>query len=194
VQSQADALSEICRERGFAQFVAMTTMLRGWSLAAQDNAGEGIALIQEGLDAIRATGVSRLAFQLALLAEACSWAGEVERGLTAVVEAEAAIESTGERLWEAEVLRLKGRLLLAGSAPDRVESEASLKQAIDVARKQDTKWFELRAAMSLAQLWAEQGRRAEAHDLLAPIYGWFTEGFETKDLKDAKQLLGELRC
>ena len=194
VQTQAAELSEICRERGFAQFVAMTTMLRGWSLAAQDNASEGIALIQEGLDAIRATGVSRLAFQLALLAEACSWAGEIERGLTAVVEAEAAIESTGERLWEAEVLRLKGRLLLAGSAPDRVESEASLKRAIDVARKQDTKWFELRAAMSLAQLWAEQGRRAEAHDLLAPIYGWFTEGFETKDLKDAKQLLGELRC
>ena len=102
-------------------------------------------------------------------------------------------EESGERWWEADLHRLEGELLLIRASDNQAEAEACFRRALEVAQAQSAKAFELRASTSLARLWAEQGRRAEAHDLLAPIYGWFTEGFDTADLKDAKALLEELR-
>ena len=104
----------------------------------------------------------------------------------------AAVDSTGERYYEAELHRLKGECLLAPSIANYTEAEACFEQALDIARNQQVKSLELRAAMSLSRLWQQQGKRQEAHDLLAPIYHWFTEGFDTADLQEAKALLDEL--
>ena len=102
------------------------------------------------------------------------------------------VEDTGERFWEAELYRLKGELLLRHTIPNEHQAAACFQQALDVARHQQAKSLELRAAMSLSRLWQQQGKRAEARELLAPIYGWFTEGFDTADLQEAKALLEEL--
>jgi predicted ATPase len=118
--------------------------------------------------------------------------GQAEEGLNVLAEALAAAHNSGERWWEAELYRLKGELLLARSTENQTEAEACFHQALDVARHQQAKSLELRAAMSLARLWQRQGKQTEAHDLLAPIYGWFTEGFDTVDLQEAKVLLEEL--
>ena len=109
-----------------------------------------------------------------------------------LAEALATMRRSKECFWEAEVYRLKGELLLYEAASDASQAEASLLHALDVARLQQAKWWELRAAMSLSRLWQRQGKRAEAHALLAPVYGWFTEGFDTADLQEAKSLLDEL--
>jgi len=109
-----------------------------------------------------------------------------------LAEALTAVHKTGERQHEAELYRLKGELLLQQDIPDEHEAESCLRQAVDVARQQQAKSLELRAAMSLSRLWQQQGKRVEAHELLAPIYGWFTEGFDTADLQEAKALLAEL--
>jgi predicted ATPase len=124
---------------------------------------------------------------LALLAEAYGDGEQAEEGLTALDEALTVVESTGERYWEVELHRLKGTLLLTRSAEP--QAEACFRQALDVARRQHAKSLELRAAMSLARLWQRQGKCAEAHELLAPVYGWFTEGFDTPDLQEARALL-----
>ena len=115
-----------------------------------------------------------------------------EEGLTLLTEALAVTNDTGERRWEAELHRLKGELLLAGSAEHATEAETCFHQALDVARRQQAKSWELRAAVSLARLWQQQGKRTEARVLLAPIYGWFTEGFDTADLREARALLEAL--
>jgi predicted ATPase len=109
-----------------------------------------------------------------------------------LTEALALVDTTGERWCEAELHRLKGELLLQGSSENATEAEACFHHALEIARTQQAKSFELRAATSLARLWQHQGKRQEAHDLLAPVYGWFTEGFDTADLKDAKALLDAL--
>ncbi len=154
---------------------------------------EGIAQIQQGLVAQHATGaeIARPSF-LALLAEAHAAAGQAEAGLGVLAEALALVDHTGERHWEAEVHGLKGELLLQQAVPDAPQAEACFQQALAVARRQQAKSWELRAAMSLSRLWQQQGKRAEARELLAPIYGWFTEGFDTADLQEAKALLEEL--
>jgi predicted ATPase len=107
-------------------------------------------------------------------------------------EALAVVHNTGRRFYEAELYRLKGELLLARSAAHRAEAEACFQRALDMARRQQAKSLELRAAMSLSRLWQQQGKRTEAYELLAPIYGWFTEGFDTADLQEAKALLETL--
>ena len=130
---------------------------------------------------------------LALLAEAYGQAGQPEAGLTCLAEAVTRVEATEERWWEAEVYRLQGELLLRlRSPPDVAQATACFHQALDVARRQQAKALELRAALSLSRLWQQQGQRAEAHALLAPIYGWFTEGFDTADLREAQVLLEQL--
>jgi predicted ATPase len=118
--------------------------------------------------------------------------GQPEAGLAVLTEALTLVETTGERLYEAELHRLRGALLLQQNSANQAEAENFFHQAIVVAQKQSAKSLELRAAISLAKLWYQQGKRQEAHDLLAPVYGWFTEGFDTADLKDAKALLEEL--
>ena len=114
------------------------------------------------------------------------------RGCTALAEALAVLDTTELRYYAAELYRLKGALLLQQAVPDAAQAEACFQQALDIARQQQAKSWELRAATSLARLWQQQGKRDEAHALLAPVYGWFTEGFDTADLQDAKVLLAEL--
>ena len=162
-------------------------------LVAQGQGEAGIAQMHQGLAAIRTTGQRlSLSAYLARLAEACGNSGQVEAGLRLLAEALVHVDHTGERYYEAEVYRLKGELLLRQAVPDSLQAEGCFQQAIAVARRQQAKSWELRAATSLSRLWQQQGKRAESHALLAPIYGWFTEGFGTADLKDAKALLNEL--
>jgi predicted ATPase len=126
------------------------------------------------------------------LAEAYGRGGDDAAGLQRLAEALAVVEDTEECWWEAELYRLKGEILLQQATGSSAEAEACFQQALDIACHQQAKALELRAATSLARLWQQQGKRQEAHDLLAPVYGWFTEGFDTADLKDAEMLLHEL--
>ena len=127
-----------------------------------------------------------------LLAEAYSEAGQMQEGLNVLTEARSLVDNKGDRWWEAELYRLKEELLLAASPNNEPQAEAHLQQALKIARHQQAKSMELRAAMSLSRLWQRQGKRTEAREKLAPIYGWFTEGFDTADLCDARTLLEEL--
>jgi len=149
--------------------------------------------MRQGMTAWQATGaeVDR-PYYLALLAEGYGKAGRAEEGLHVLAEALAVVDAIEERYYAAELYRLQGELLLARSAGQHTEAETCFHQALDVARQQQAKSWELRAAMSLSRLWQRQGKRAEAYELLAPIYGWFTEGFDTADLQEAKALLAEL--
>ena len=160
-------------------------------MAGSRQSTEGIALLRAGLAALRATGtVTFVPFSLTLLADAEGKAKQRDEGLEHLAEAERLIAETEERWAEAELYRVRGELLRSGD--DAVAAERSFSQAIDVAQQQGAKFWELRAAISLAQLWREQGKRDAARDLLAPIYGWFTEGFDTPVLKEAKALLDTL--
>jgi predicted ATPase len=125
-----------------------------------------------------------------VLAQLYEKAGQPEEGLHQLAEAARLVEATQERWAEAEMHRLRGTLLL--SLSKHAEAENSYRQALSVAQRQSAKFWELRASTSLARLWCDQGKREEARELLAPVYGWFTEGFDTRDLKDAKALLDEL--
>jgi len=166
--------------------------MRGWALAQQGQAQEGIEQINQGLRAIRATGAELWRpYWLALLAEAHGTMGQPEAGITVLTEALTLADTTGARWYAPELYRLKGVLLLQQSPDNQAEAETCFHHALDIARSQQAKSLELRAASSMARLW-QQGRRREAHDLLAPVYGWFTEGFDTADLKDAKALLDAL--
>jgi predicted ATPase len=127
-----------------------------------------------------------------LLAYVSAHLGHTEGGLQALAEAHTLVEQQEERYWAAEISRLRGVLLLRQTGTSQAEAEAWLRRALDVARRQEAKALELRAVMSLSRLWQQQGKRADAHELLAPIYGWFTEGFDTTDLQEAKALLEEL--
>jgi class 3 adenylate cyclase/predicted ATPase len=193
VQEQAEALRALCTEHRFAYYLAWGTVLQGSAWAAQGEWVKGLAQIREGLAAWQAVGGRALWHWFrALLAEAYGRAGQVEEGLRALEEALEALQTTEDRIYEAEVYRLKGELLLQQSAEQQGEAEESLQQALEIARRQQAKSLELRAAMSLSRLWQRQGKQAEARTVLAPIYGWFTEGFDTADLQEAKALLDEL--
>jgi predicted ATPase len=192
-QERAEAVINLATEQGFPHFMALGSLLRGWALAHQGQAKEGIEQLHQDLTTYRATGAEILRpYWLALLAEAFGTTGEPHAGLTVLTEALTFAETTGERWYEPELYRLKGELLLAQSPDNHTEAETCFQHAIRIAQNQQAKSFELRAATSLARLWQQQGKRQEAHDLLAPVYNWFTEGFDTADLKDAKALLDEL--
>src|SRR5262249_23731410 len=159
----------------------------------QGQGKEGIELIHQDMIAYRAIGgeIGR-PYSLGLLAEAHGAIGEPETGLTALAEALVHVEHTGERYYEAEIHRLKGVLLLQQNSNNQAEAENCFHHVLDIARSQQARSFELRAATSLARLLQQQGKRQEAYDLLAPVYGWFTEGFDTADLIEAKALLDVL--
>jgi len=184
----------IANEHGFPQWAAQGRILQGWTDAQRGEATTGIARIRDGLAAYEATG-ARLGtpFDLALLAEALALAGMIEEGLAILDDALATAAATGVRGWDAEIHRLCGELTLRLPCPDPAKAEESFRTALAIAREQGTRGYELRAATSLARLWREQGRCAEARDLLAPVYGWFAEGFDTADLKEAKALLDQLQ-
>ena len=159
----------------------------------QQRREEGVAQLRQGLDAYRDGGAELyLPWHLALLAEAYRASGQAEGGLAALAEAMAMVDKTGERWYEAELYRLKGELMLSQSPDNSAEAETCFHQALDMARCRQAKSWELRAATSLARLWQSQDKRQDAYDLLAPVYGWFTEGFDTADLQEAKTLLQEL--
>jgi predicted ATPase len=192
-QESAEATISLSKEQGFPQWMAVGSILHGWALVQQGQAQEGIKQINQGLRAFRATGAEiNRSYFLALLAEAHGTLGEPEAGLVVLVEALTLVDKTGERWYEPELYRLKGELLLHQSSDNQAEAETCFHHALDIARNQQAKSWELRAAISLARLWQQQGKRQEAHDLLAPVYNWFTEGFDTADLKDAEALLHEL--
>jgi predicted ATPase len=192
-QELAEAAIALCTTQGFAQWLAENTLVCGWALAVQGQGEAGIAQLRQALAAFEATGASVRPYQLAMLAEAYGTTGQAEAGLVTLAEAFAAMHTTGERVWEAQLHQLKGELLLqAGGQACEAAAAACLHHALDVARRQQAKAWELRAATSLSRLWQQQGKQAEACTLLAPIYGWFTEGFDTADLQEAKALLEAL--
>jgi predicted ATPase len=169
---------------------------RGWALAKQGAVAEGIRQLHQGLAAIRDTGTElALSHHLALLAEAYCQGGQVNAGLNVLAEALVHLDKTLERGLESEIYRLKGDCLRAqtGERSEGREAEEYFRQALDVARRQQAKSLELRAAMSLSRLWQQQGRRTEAYQILVEVYGWFTEGFETPDLREAKALIEALQ-
>jgi predicted ATPase len=192
-QERAEAAISLTQEQGFLYWMTVGSMLRGWALAHQGQAQEGIEQITQGLLTYRATGAELLRpYFLALLAEAHSVIGQPEAGLPVLTEALALVGTTGERWYEPELYRLQGVLLLQQHADNQAEAERCFRHAIAIAQTQQAKSLELRAATSLARLWQQQGKRPEAYDLLAPVYHWFTEGFDTADLQDAKALLEAL--
>jgi predicted ATPase len=192
-QEHAEAVIILAKEQGFSFWMALGSLLRAWGLVQQGQAQEGIEQMSQGLTAFRATGAEILRpYFLALLAEAHSIIGQPEAGLTVLTEALALVDTTDERWYTPELHRLKGELLSQQSVDNHVEAEACFHKALHIARNQQAKSFELRTATSLARLWQHQGKRQEAYDLLVPLYGWFTEGFDTADLQDAKALLDEL--
>ena len=193
VQAQADALLPLATAQGFPLWVGLGTCLRGWALAIHGQGEAGQAQIHQGLAIVLATGQTlSQPLCLVLLAEAAGHAGKVDEGLHLLAEALTAFEAGGRGDMLAEAYRLQGELLLRQGTPDAAQAEACFQQALAIARRQQAKSWELRAAMSLSRLWQQQGKRAEAHELLAPIYDWFTEGFDTADLQEAKALLAEL--
>ena len=194
VRELAAALMELCREHDFALLLAGGKVLHGWTLTRQGQVEAGIRQMRQGLADWQATGaVSHRPYHLALLAEALGSEGRIEEGRTALAEALAT--ATEERFWEAELHRLEGELLLqlAGADPsvwDR--AEACFHRSLELARRQGSKSLELRAVVSLSRLYQTQGRRAETGHMLAETQGWFTEGFDTLDLQEAKALLDDL--
>jgi class 3 adenylate cyclase/predicted ATPase len=184
-----DQLVTLTTEQGFPHWRAMGAMCRGWVKVKNGDVAEGISLLRSGSGAFRATGAWR-PHNIALLAAASETAGQAEEALVLLDDALQIVERTGERWFVAELNRHKGQLLLRQGHSEAAEELYC--KALSIAREQGAKLWELRAAVSLARLRRDQGRRGEARVLLAPVYGWFTEGFDTPDLKEAKTLLDEL--
>ena len=202
-QQQSETLLEFSTEHGFVLWIATATSWQGLLLAEQGLAAggiagqkqvkEGITQMHKGLAIFRATGM-QLQLQLILgsLAGVCGQVGQVEEGLKALSEALEVMEKTDERYWKAELYRIKGELLLVRDKNEAAEAETCFQHAIEVSRRQKAKSLELRAVMSLGRLWHTQGKTVEAQQRLAEIYSWFSEGFDTGDLQEAKILLEEL--
>ncbi len=200
VQEHADMAISLCTARDFQFWGSWATFLKGGALAQQGQAQEGIRLIRHGRSIRQTIGDQHdLPLLLSILAQAYTQQGQAEEGLTEVSAALERVDTTGERIWAAELYRLKGELVLIQEDTEQKshvkgekEAQEYFHTALELARQQQAKSLELRAATSLARLWQSQGKSQEARDLLAPVYHWFTEGFDTADLKDAKTLLDEL--
>jgi predicted ATPase len=193
VEGRATALMALTAEHGFAHWHATATILHGWALAARGDLGAGLGEMRRGLAAKEVTGARlKIPFYLGLMADLHGRAGHGDEALRLVEDALARVEATGERWFQAELHRLKGEVLLRTAAADVTAAEACFREALRVAQGQGARWWELRATASLARLWAERGERRKAHDLLAPVHGWFIEGSDTPDLKGAKALLEQL--
>jgi predicted ATPase len=191
MQRHAEEALALSTEHGLPVFLAWGTVSRGMSLIARGEGQEGLSLITRGIAGLRAAGaVAGMPGALMMLARAYARLGQPVDGLNCLAKAAQIIETTDERLHEATLHLSRGDLLHAKGDPSA--AERSYHQAIAVAKLQSAKLFELRASISLARLWCKQDRRSEARNLLAPIYGWFTEGFDAPGLKEAKALLNEL--
>jgi len=191
IRPHAEQAVSLSGEHGFPFHLAWGLMYRAWSMSALGQSEEGYVSIAKGLSMHRATGsIAFTAHALTMLAEACNRLGRTTEGLNCLAEAEQIVETTNDRYHEAELHRVRGDLLNATG--DQAATERSYQKAIAIAKRQSAKMFELRASTSLARLWRDRGKRTEARDLLAPIYGWFTEGSDTPVLQDAKALLDQL--
>src|SRR5262249_43933007 len=188
-----EALLALATAQGFPLWVGNGTFYRGVALVMQGGAAAGLTEMHQGMAGVLATGGAQVRpFWLALLADVLGHPGQGEAGLRLLAEALVELEASGQGDLLAEAYRLQGVLLLQQAVPDPTRAASCFQQALAIARRQQAKSWELRAALSLARLWQAQGKRAEAYELLAPIYGWFTEGFDTVDLQEARALLEEL--
>ena len=199
-RERAEAAIALSAEQDLAQWSAWSMPIGGWAMAEHGQTGEGIARIREGLDAAQAIRAEMFrSYYLCLLAEAYGRAGLPRSGLAELAAAQTLVEKNDERFWEAELYRLRGELLLQDSAlggrpdfPPGPSAEACFRKGIDIARRQGAKSLELRSAMSLSRLWQQEGKREQARQIVADVYAWFTEGFDTEDLKEARLRLEEL--
>jgi len=191
LDERVNELVAVATEQGFRHWRAVGAIHRGWVTVKNGEVAQGASLLRNGLAAFRATGAKVwVPYPLSLLARSCEIAGQVEEAATLLDEALQTIEQTGEHFFAAELTRHQGGLLLRGGHPEAAEQ--LYRKALGIAEEQEAKIWELRVAVSLARLRRDQGRYAEARNLLAPVYGWFTEGFDTPFLQDAKTLLGQL--
>jgi class 3 adenylate cyclase/predicted ATPase len=191
--AQADEVVALAEEKGALFWKANGMIHQGCVLALTGNAPSAIQLITSGITAWRSGGATRwMPYYLLYLARAYAALGQLDDAWRCIGEATTAVETTKERWCEADVIRTAGEIALMSPERDAAKAEAYFERALTVARQQQAKSWELRAAMSMARLWRDQGKRDEARELLAPVYGWFTEGFDTRDLKEAKALLDEL--
>jgi predicted ATPase len=193
LRERIEVAISMATEHGFALVLGVGPIMRGWALVTEGRAEEGIRQISQGLERYRATGAGfQLPHLLTPLIEAYKKIEQPQEGLAVLAEAQALVETTGERYYEAELQRLKGELLLVQSPDDPAKSETCFHNALEIARRQHAKSLELRTAMSLARLWQRQGKEGDARQLLNDVFVWFTEGFDTADLRDARTLLNEL--
>jgi len=192
-EAQSDEAVALAREKGAAFWKTLGAMFRGCVLARTGRASEAVRAIAVTIDAYRSTGSTVwIPFYLLHMATAHADIGQFEEAARYISDAMTAAETTGERWCEAEIHRTAGEITLLSPQPDAAKAQAYFERALEIARARDARSWELRAATSLARHWRDQGRRSEAHDLIAPVYGWFTEGFDTLDLKQAEKLLAEL--
>jgi predicted ATPase len=186
-------LGLLANEKGASLWKASAAISRGRILALTGEASDAVQMITSGLTAFRATGATIWEPEnLSYLAGAYAKCGRFDEATRSIGEALTVAETSKERWSEAEINRVAGEIALMSPEPDAAKAQTCFERALTVARKQQAKSWELRAAMSMARLWRDRGKRDEARDLLVPVYGWFTEGFDTRDLKEAKALLDEL--
>jgi predicted ATPase len=191
--TRVDELITLADEKDAAFWKAVGMVGRGWLLGQTGSASDAVQMITAGITAWRSTGATLfLPSWLSYLAAARAELGQLDEAWCCIGEAMSTTETTKERWFEAEVNRIAGEIARKSPEPDVAKAEAYFERALAVARQQQAKSWELRAAMSMARLWRDQGKRDEARELLAPVYGWFTEGFDTRDLKEAKAILEEL--
>jgi predicted ATPase len=191
--AQIDELVTLADEKGAVYWRAFGMWMQGWLCALSSKAADAVHMLTSGMTAWRSTGATLYApTQLSCLAAAYAKLGQFDDAQRNVSEAMSTIETTKERWFEAEVYRTAGNIALMSSVPDKAKAQTYFERALAVAREQQAKSYELRAAMCLARLRRSQGKQQQARDLLAPVYGWFTEGFDTLDLKEAKALLDAL--
>jgi predicted ATPase len=192
---QSDELVALSDEKDAAFWKAMEMLWRGWLLGLGGRASDAVQMITSEITAFRSTGATMLwPLWLSYLAGAYANLAQLDDAWCCIGETMTAVETTKEKWCEAETNRVGGEIALKSPVPDAAKAEAHFERALAVARQQQAKSWELRAAMSMARLWRDQAKRDEARDLLAPVYGWFTEGFDTLDLKEAKDLLDDLRA
>ena len=186
-------LVALADEKGALFWKALGMLKQGCLFALTGKASDAVQMITSGITALRSTGATLwMPLYLSYLARAYAELGQFDDAWRCIGEAMTAVETTKERWCEAEINRMAGEIALMSPEPDTAKAEAYFERALAVARQQQAKSWELRAAMSLARLWRDQGKVQQARELLAPVYGWFTEGFDTRDLKEAKALLEEL--
>jgi predicted ATPase len=193
VQQQVEAATALATRHHLLQWLEQSAILRGWYVARPGQDAAGVAQMQQAVTTYRQRHTQYQVRFLALLAEVYGQHGQSATGLERLDEAFAlAAHNVLDSCWEPELHRLKGVLLLTQSPTNYAEAERCFRSALDMARRQQARSWELRIGISLSRLWQQQGKHAEAHELLAPMYGWFTEGFDTADLQEARGLLEEL--